>query len=182
MSATSAPFGFRPVRNARTARPYTISAAYGTALYKYMPVALVTAGTIQTAVVGSDVIGVLAGVEYTDSQNRRVVSTYWPGAVTGATDIVAWVWDDPCIEYLVQGDGSMAQAVLGAQSDVTNLTNNANGLSTCTLDSTPEAAAAQGMFRIIEIEKAPDNEPGDAYTRCIVEIAQHAYRADKAGI
>lgn len=185
MSATSAPFGFIPAKHPNgsmvNAAPYRIASGYATDLYKYQPVKLVTAGTIQAGAATEDLIGVFAGVEYTDALGRRVVDTQWP-ASTVATDIVAWVWDDPATIFVVQADGSVPQAGVGAQADITNATANANRMSSSTLNSTLEAAAAQGQFRIIGFDGSVDNAVGDAFTKVLVQIAQHQYRGDKAGI
>jgi hypothetical protein len=186
MSATSAPFGFIPTVNQKglsAARPYKIAAAYATAIYKYQPVKLVTAGTIEAGAAAEDLLGTLAGVEYTDAEGRRVVNTKWPtGGVSGATDIVAWVWDDPENEFVVQANGSVAQAAIGDQADVVNATDNGNGMSQAMLNATLAGAGLQGQFRIVDFEKSVDNAPGDAFTKVIVKIARHQYVGNKVAI
>lgn len=186
MSATSAPFGFIPARHPTglaAAAPYKIAPAYATQIAKYQPVKIVAAGGIEAAAGAEDLVGVLAGVEYTDAAGRRVFDTKWPtGGVPTATDVTAWVWDDPQNVYLVQADGSIPDTAIGAQADITNAANAANGLSTCTLASALVAAAAQGQFRIIAIEPAVDNVAGDAFTRVYAQVARHQYVANKVTI
>lgn len=187
MSTTSAPFGFMPVRRLDGgqvhANPYKIAAAYATDITKNQPVKLVTAGTIEAAAVAEDILGVLVGVEYTDSIGRRVVDTKWPtGGVASATDIVAWVIDDPQTVFAVQADGSVAETARGDQADVENEGESANGLSTMTLDATLKGAAVQGQFRILDLERRVDNAWGDTYTRVLVTIARHQFVSNKVAI
>lgn len=184
MSATSAPFGFIPVRHPLgecRARKYAIASGYGTAMYKYQPVILNTNGTITVGTAAADIIGVLAGVEYTDANGKRVVDTKWPASTTG-TDIVAWVWDDPLVEYEVQADGAVAVTAIGDQADVTNVGNNGAGLSQATLSASLAGAGAQAQFRITAIAPDIDNAAGDAYTKVYCTIARHQFVSNKVGI
>lgn len=187
MSATAAPFGFQPVRRLDGgqvhANPYKIAAAYASQIAKNQPVKLVTGGTIEAAAVNEDLIGVLVGVEYTDSIGRRVVDTKWPtGGVASATDITAWVIDDPQTLYRVEASGSVAETARGDQADLDDAGNSANGLSTMTLDPTLKGAGFQGQFRIHDLERAVDNEWGDAFTRVLVTVARHQFVSNKVAI
>ena len=187
MSSTSAPYGFMPVRRLDggqvNAAPYKISAAYTTAIYKNQVVKLDTAGVIQAAAAAEDVLGVLVGVEYTDSIGRRVVDTKWPsGGVASATDITAWVIDDPMAVYSVQSDGSLAETARGDQADITNAGTNANGLSTATLSATLKGAGVQGQFRVQDLDRYVDNAWGDSYTRVLVTVARHQFVSNKTAI
>lgn len=184
MSATLAPFGFVPVNNFAAqsrARPYTIASGYGTAIYKNQPVILNTNGTITVGTAAADLLGIFVGVEYTDATGKRVVSNYWPASTT-ATNIVAWVVDDPGAEFLVQSDGSIAQTAIGDQADVSNVGNNGNGMSQATLSATLAGAGAQGQFRIVGFDGSVDNAAGDTYTKVIVRLARHQLVANKVAI
>ena len=187
MSATSAPYGFMPVRRMDggqvNAAPYKIAAAYATAIFKNQCVKLVTAGTVEAAAANEDILGVLVGVEYTDSIGRRVVDTKWPtGGVASATDITAWVIDDPQTLYSVQADGSVAETARGDQADISNASANANGLSTSTLSATLKGAGIQGQFRVIDLDRYVDNAWGDTYTRVLVQVARHQFVSNKTAI
>src|SRR4051812_20456977 len=108
MTAVSAPFGFKPVYHPTgldRAKKYTIASAYGTALYKGGMVTLNTNGTITVAAAAADFLGVLAGVEFTDANGKPNVQPNWPAGQV-ATNITAWVWDDPETVYEVQANGS----------------------------------------------------------------------------
>lgn len=183
MSSTSAPYGFIPITDAYTARPYKITASYATKISKYQPVVLDTAGVIQAGAAASDLLGVFQGVEYTDANGKPTFVTEWPtGGVTGATNITAWVWDDPRTEYSVQADGSIALTAIGDQADISNATANGAGLSQATLSSTLKGAGVQGQFRIMDFDHAIDNAAGDSYTRVIVKLARHQYVSNKVAI
>lgn len=186
MSATASPFGFvvnrHPSGQAR-AEVFTIAAAYATAISKGQPVILVTGGGIEAAAVNQDLLGIFHGVEYTDSVGRRIKRTDWPaGGVTGATDIQAYVYTDPDIEYLVQASGPVAATAIGDQADVINPTAASRGRSTCGLDATLKGATLQGQFRITGFGLQVDNAPGDAYTNVHVKIARHVFAAAKVAI
>jgi len=197
MTASAAPFGFRASRHPSghiQARPYTIASAYAVNLFEGDPVKLVAAGTIQLATSDGtrtgttdtvDVLGVLAGVEYVDSNGKPNESNYWPSG-TVATQIIAWVYDDPLIEYTVQADGSIAATAIGDQADFVGFTapggSTQTGRSAAALDATLVGAGAQGQFRIIQFDDSLDNEAGDAFTKVIVQIAEHTYRAEKVAV
>lgn len=198
MSATNAPFGFvaakHPSGNAR-ANAYTIASAYAANIFQGDPVKLVTAGTIQlgtsdgtrTGTVDNiSLLGVFAGCEYIDGTGKPVVSNFWP-ASTVATNIVAYVYDDPDTQYVVQSNGSIAATAIGDQADWAEFNTNgggstATGRSTGALSSTLVGAAANGQFRILEIQRGVDNAAGDSYTKVVVQIAEHSYRAEAAAV
>lgn len=187
MSATSAPFGFRPTYQPTgldRAKKYAIAAAYGTQISKGMPVILNTNGTVVAGTAAADILGIFAGCEYVDATGKPQVSNFWPAAQTvlAGTTPVAWVYDDPSNVYAVQADGSVAQAAIGDQADVTNVASNANGMSTCTLNSTLVGAGVQGQFRIVGFGSQLDNAPGDAFTIVQVQIARHQFVTSKVAI
>lgn len=187
MSASATPFGFIANRHTQgaivRATAYTIAAAYATAIYKGAPCILATDGTIQGGAAAADIIGIFAGVEYVDATGKPVVTTFWPaGGVAGATNIRAWVYDDPGIEFLVQSGGSVVQASVGDQADVANVGNNANGMSTCQLSTSLAGVGIQAQFRITGFDLGLDNAPGDAFTKVLVKIARHQLVANKVAL
>jgi hypothetical protein len=187
MSATSAPFGFRPAYHStgldRDSK-YAIAAAYGTQISEGMPVILNTNGTITAGTAAADLLGVFMGCEYIDATGKPNVSNFWPAGQTvlAGTTPVAWVNDDPNTVYEVQADGSIAQTAIGDQADVTNVAANANGRSQATLASALSGAGVQGQFRIIGFGGALDNAVGDAFTVVQVKIARHQFIANKVAI
>lgn len=188
MSATSAPFGLRPVYHPTgldRAREYGMSASYNTAIYKFSPVALVS-NLINLAAAGSnDWLGSFAGVTYTDNTGKPVVTNFWPGAVTGATNIVAWVFDDPATVYEIQSSGSIAAGTVGQQINFDTTIGNgstATGLSAATVTATPITSGSQGQCQIVDISLAPTNAWGDAFTVLQVRNARHQFVANKVAV
>lgn len=198
MSTVNAPFGFIAAKhlsgNAR-ASAYTIASGYAANIFQGDPVKLVTAGTIQlgtsdgtrTGTVDNiSILGVFAGCEYLDSTGKPVVSNFWP-ASTSATNITAYVYDDPATQFVVQANGSIAATAIGDQADWAEFNTSGGGStvtgrSTGALSSTLAGAASNGQFRIIEIQRGVDNAAGDTYTKVVVQIAEHQYVAEAAAI
>lgn len=189
MSATLAGFGFRPVYHPTgldRADAYTIAAAYATPIYKGSPCTLNTNGTVVIGAVAADILGIFNGVEYVDGNGKPTYSNYWPGAVSGATAITAYVWTDPQIVYEVQADGSIAQTAVGDQADPTTAAiatgSTSTGLSAATLSATLAGVGVQAQWRIVGFGLAPDNAPGDAYTVVRVQLARSQFVANKVAI
>lgn len=193
MVATSAPFGFKPSWHPSgqiraRALPGGISAAYANSIYSNQPVALTTAGVLNEITgTGVDFVGVFAGVEYTPTGGRPTVSPNWPGGTSFvAGSLVAYYYEDPLIQYMVQADGSLAQTSIGDQANITNFTANALGYSQATLSSSLAGAGSQAQWRIESL--VPDPAPsgpnawGDAYTVVLVSIARHQYISNKVAI
>lgn len=189
MSLTASPYGFicrkHPSGQSR-ANPYNIAAA--TAAIGYGdPVALDTNGQIVPATAGADFIGIFAGVNYVDAQGKPTTSKNWPGAVTGATQIQAFVYDDPANVFEVQvasGGTGYVLAAIGAQANVVMGTPNATtGQSTSALNATLIAAGSQGQFRIIGFgADGPYDATLNPFPNVLVQIAQHEYVANKVAI
>ena len=192
MSAVSAPFGFivakHPSGQTR-ANEYTIASGYAVNLFTGDPVKLLTNGSVvlgtsdgtRTGTVADvALLGIFAGCVYTDANGKPNWSPYWPASTT-ATDIKAYVYDDPENVYTVQAGGSIAAAAIGDQADFANFAapggSTATGRSSANLSSTLIGAGDQAQFRIVAFDKSVDNAPGDAYTKVQVQIAQHQYRA-----
>ena len=130
MSATSAPFGFRPSYHNSgriTAKAYVIASGYAQNIFQGDPVKLTDAGTIQLATSdgtrsgttdGIKLLGILAGCQYIGSTGRPELSPYWPASTAG-TDIIAWVYDDPetiyDVMYTNPSSGTTVQTAVGEQ-------------------------------------------------------------------
>ena len=199
MPSTSAPYGFRAVKHPSglvRSNPYVIASGYNANIFKGDTVKLVTAtGTIALATTdgarasstATDLLGVFAGVEYTDGQGKRVVSPFWPTG-TVATNIVAWVWDDSATVFEVQGTGTAyVQADIGDQVDA--VLTNVGGVGGSTLTGLSQAstgtvvgAGSQGQFRVVAIAPAIDNAFGDSYVSVQVQMARPQYVAAKVAI
>lgn len=192
MSSTSAAFGFRAAFHpSGQVRPkaYTIASAYAANIFNGDPVKLVDAGTIQLGtsdgtrtgtVDGIALLGVFAGCEYRDSTGKPTVSNFWPTGIT-ATEIVAWVYDDPetlfNVEYPNPSAGTTVQTAVGEECDWTPT---APGGSTSTgLSSTflTVIQATSGQFQITGFALNPNDALTDAYVVATVRINEHHYKA-----
>ena len=123
MSLTASPSGFlcrkHPTGQSR-GNAYTLSASAATMGYGD-PVALDTNGLLIPATAGNDIIGIFAGVQYNDATGKPTLSKSWPGSTSGATNIVAYVYDDPDNVFEVQvgsGGTGYVQTAVGAQANV----------------------------------------------------------------
>ena len=199
MSSTSAPFGFRPsFHNSGQMRPkvYQIASTYAANIFQGDPVKLTDDGVIQlgtsdgtrTGTV-SDValLGIFAGVEYSDAQGKPVVSNFWPTGTT-ATNIRAYVYDDPETLFDVQYNNpgtpgtTSVQTAVGEECDWVQT---APGGSTFTgLSATLLTAiqASPGQFQITGFAYGVNDSLTDAYVVATVRINQHHYKAEVASI
>ena len=183
MANVDAAFGFIPVRhmsgNVPRANKYTIASGLAENIFTGDLVILISTGllTPHTATEVNN-IGVFAGVSYTASDGSYVYSQYWPTG-TSATNIIAYVYDDPYIVYRVQSAGTTAQTNIGNCADVV-----AGAGSTTTGQSGFEIsgtmAAGTATCKILGLWDSPDNAFG-ANAIMEVLINEHILK-DGAGI
>lgn len=189
MATSASPYGFllrkHPTGQSR-ANVYTIGTGYATAIGYGDPVALNTDGTLNIGTAGSDIIGIFAGVQYTDATGKPTFSKNWV-ASTAATNIVAYVYDDADNVYEVQvgsGGTGYVQTAIGAQANFVIGTPNAStGQSTSYLNATLIAAASQGNFRIVGFGSDGIYDAStNTFPTVLVQIATHQYVANKTAI
>ena len=189
MSATNAPFGLRPAYHPSGLDRATVLAdgilsTYSSNILKGQPVKMATTGVIQAAAAGDAFLGAFDGVEWTDTTGRRRVSNYWPANTAYQTgSCLAYYYDDPNIVYEIQGDGSMTQNMVGAESDLSNTTDGSttSGLSQCTISTSVVAAGSGAQMRIINLAPYPGNAWGDSYTIVRATVAKHQYAQIASG-
>jgi hypothetical protein len=190
MALTASPFGFllrkHPSGQSR-ANAYTIDATYATAIGYGDAVSLATNGTLIVSAATADLVGVFAGVQYKDAAGKPTLSKRWPGAVAGATEIVAYVYDDPDNVFEVQvetGGSAYVQSSIGDQADLVAGTPNAvTGHSTMALDATLVGGTVQGQFRIVGFgSDGAYDATTNPFPTVLVQIAQHQYVANKVAI
>ena len=192
MSATNAPFGFRPSYHpSGQMRPkaYTIASTYAANIFQGDPVKLVDAGTVQLGtsdgtrsgtVDGISLLGVFAGCQYIDSLGKPTLTPFWPTGTT-ATDIVAWVYDDPETIFQVQynnpSSGTTVQTAVGEECDWTVASpggSTATGLSNTYLTA---IQGTSGQFQITGWALNINDALTDAYIVATVRINEHHYKA-----
>lgn len=183
MANPNSPYGFIPLRhmsgNAPRANKYTITSGLAENIFTG-DLCILTADGVITPHTATETnnIGVFAGVSYTASDGEYVYSKYWPSG-TVATDIVAYVYDDPYIVYRIQSAGTPAQTDVGACADVVAGTGSTTtGQSGFNLNGTMGASTA--TCKIIGLWEDPSNSFAQ-YAQLEVLLNEHILKAT-AGI
>ena len=168
--------GFWPVKHLTGGliRPnkYSITTGYTTDIFKGDAVKLVAAGTIEAAAAGNRFLGVFAGCEYTDASGNVIFKKYWPNTTT-ATNIKAYVYDDPNIVFGIQQatGGSVAATDVGLLGDhVAGTGSTVTGQSAHELSGTITTGAAG--FRVLGLWDSPGNAYGE-HANLLVQVFEH---------
>ena len=141
-------------------------------------------GTVGTAAAGDTLIGSLNGVFFTDATTSK--PTFANNLVAGnaATDIVAFVNDDPYQMFEIRSNNTGASAATdvfnNADMAVTAGDASTNGLSKSTLDDSTLTGAGTGsaQLKVLGISRDPDNnEVGSANVVWRVMINEHFLKA-----
>jgi hypothetical protein len=178
MSATATPMGAEPVGTLSASGSYTgkvrhykIASNDSTAIFYGDFVKMTSAGvvTLDNGTTALTPIGVFMGCSYTDpNTNQLTFSQFYP-ASTVASDISAYVLNDPFVELKMQGDASLAQTALGNNAAVVQTAGSTSiGRSKNSVDASTIATTATLPVKIIEFVEGPDSEVGDAFTDVVV--------------
>ena len=192
MANTDAAFGMRlvgriggPATNVQNT--YRIAANYGTAIFKGDMVAQVTGGGVEVHADGGSVpiVGVFNGCRYTDpTTGKETFSNFYP-ASTNASDIEAFVIDDPMAIFEIQADAAFPVADLFGNFDIvyTSSGSTTTGISGAELDVTTGATTAGLPLKAIDISKNVNNDDvsSDA-TNVLVVIQNHIFGQKSAGL
>jgi hypothetical protein len=125
-------FGLRPYRKldgtplVGAQNRYTIASNYATAIFQGDLVIPVTGGNIERypGNTSTAVVGVFNGVFYTDPTTQKpTFKNFYPGSVA-ASDITAFVVDDPDAVFLVDADATFARADLFQNYSLTAVSGN----------------------------------------------------------
>lgn len=176
-----APYGLVPVKRldgmpyAGATRQYKIASGYGTSIFKGDAVKLVAGGTVErdTADAAMTPVGVFMGCSYTDATSGLVHSQYFP-ANTVASDIVAYVVDDPSVLFKVaivsSGTtiGDLAAADVGANVAMVDNTGSTITGNSKIAGSHTAATTATLPLRIVELVEETKNSSG-GYTEALVK-------------
>jgi hypothetical protein len=103
----SAPYGFKPINRfdgmpyAGATNQYPVTS--GQAVYNGQVVAFVNGGTVSPVALTGQVsiyaVGIVVGVQYTNSTGQTVQAQYAPAS--GVTNVIAYVVNDPAAEFKV---------------------------------------------------------------------------------
>ena len=183
MANPNSPYGFKVVRhmsgNAPRANKYTITSGLAENIFTGDLCVLTADGVITPHTAGEvNNIGVFAGVSYTASDGEYIYSKYWPSG-TVATDIVAYVYDDPYTVFRIQSAGTPAQTDVGSNADVVAGTGSTTtGQSGFDLNGTMSNGTA--TCKIIGLWEDPSNSFAQ-YAQLEVLINEHILK-QTAGI
>lgn len=193
MANKDAAFGMKPVKMIGGA-PYTggtsryrIAANYDTAIFQGDMVAQVTGGTVEVHADGGTVpiVGVFNGCEYTDpTTGEQKYSNYYP-ASTNASDIIAFVIDDPNVVFEIQADSAFPIADLFGNFDIvyTSSGSTVTGISGAELKVADGATGTSLSVKAIDISEDPENDDVDsANTNVYVVIQNHIFGVKGAGL
>ena len=187
MANVSEKFGLRPYRKldgtplVGAQNRYTIASNYATAIFQGDLVQPTAAGNIERHTAGTSdaVVGVFNGVFYTDPTTQKpTYKNYYPGSVV-ASDITAFVVDDPDAVFLMDADEAFTRADLYANYSVTNTTGvTQTGISKVQLDVSATGTAATFVVQAIDISQDPDNsDTATSNANILVRINNHFYRS-----
>ena len=195
MATSATPNGAEPVNTLSASGSYTgkvrhikIASGYSTAIFYGDFVKLVAAGALEKAAVTTSVVagtvGIFVGCSYTDpSTNQMTFNQQFP-ASTAASDIMAYVVDDPKLVFKMQGDEAIAQTGLGNNISAVNTAGSTSiGRSKNALDGGSIATTNTLPLRVLEFVEGPNSTVGDAFTDCLVTYLplSHAYET-KLGV
>jgi hypothetical protein len=191
MANKDAAFGLRPIgkvgqnRDNQGLSEYSIAANDSTTIYFQDPVKPTAAGTIDQGAAGGNIIGSLNGVFYTDPTTKKPT---WANhyAQVNASDIVAFVADDPYERFEIQSNNTAASA----QTDVfnnadieLNAGDSANYVSKAELNDSTLNNTLSAQLRIVGVSKDPDNSDlGSANTNFVVMINEHSLKSETGNV
>jgi|TARA_R110001583_G_scaffold24131_1_gene88331 hypothetical protein len=187
MANVSEKFGLRPYRKldgtplVGAQNRYTIASNYGTAIFQGDLVQPTAAGNIErhTANTSDAVVGVFNGVFYTDPTTQKpTYKNFYPGSIV-ASDITAFVVDDPDAVFLMDADEAFTRANLFANYSVSNTTGvTQTGISKVQLDVSATGTAATFAVQAIDISQDPENsDTGTSNANILVRINNHFFRS-----
>lgn len=175
MALTAAPYGLRPVRLLSGApcsgqtNLYRIESGEADVMYFGQPVQYASGyivncsdGELSTTTTPDEYIGVFMGCSYTDpNTGYKVWKQYYPGSVT-ASDIEAYICDDPNVVFQVQASATAfdAKAAIGTCYALNGVTagSTVTGNSSIALDTDGTPAAGATMpFKVVGLAGLPDN-------------------------
>jgi len=193
MANQDAAFGLRPIGRVG-GTPYTggqsryrIAANYGTAIFQGDMVMQVTGGTVEIHADGGTVpiVGVFNGCQYTDpTTGEQKFSNFYP-ASTNASDIIAFIIDDPMVIFEIQADAAFPIADLFGNFDVvyTSAGSTTTGISGSELKVSDGGTATTLSLKAIDISEDPENsDVASANTNVKVVIQNHIFGVKGAGL
>tara|TARA_R100000951_G_scaffold58836_1_gene49486 strand:- start:37 stop:618 length:582 start_codon:yes stop_codon:yes gene_type:complete len=160
-------FGLRPIRkvgqndNNNGLSEYSCDST--AAAYQNDGMEALASGTVGTAATGDTLIGSLNGVFFTDATTSKPTFANNLAAGNAATDIVAFINDDPYQMFEIRSDNTGASAATDVfnNADMTVVAGDAttNGLSKSTLKDSTLTGGGTGsaQLRVLGVSRDPEN-------------------------
>jgi hypothetical protein len=190
MANKNAAFGIRPIgkvgQNAdnQGLGEYVIASGTTAAIYFQDVVKVVAAGGVEAAAAAdANTAGSLNGVFYTDPSTKKpTFANHYPGAIA-ASDIVAFVADDPYERFEIQCNSTANQADVFANANITYLAgNSANYVSKTMLNKATLDTTNTLQLKIVGISKDPENsDTASANVNLVVQLNTH-YAKSTTGV
>ena len=185
-------FGLRPYRKldgtplVGAQNRYTIASGLAGAIFQGEMVEPLGTGNIQRHGPNTSdaVVGVFNGCFYTDPTTQKpTYSNYYPGGVA-ASDITAFIVDDPDAVFLMDADAAFTRADLYKNYSVTNTTGvTQTGISKQQLDVSVSGITATFAVQAIDISQDPENDDQTtSNANVLVRINNHFYRQGGTGL
>ena len=184
-------FGLRPYRKldgtplVGAQNRYTIASGYATAIFQGDLLIPKGTGNIErydasgAAGLSTAVVGVFNGCFYTDPTTQKpTFKNFYPGGIA-ASDITAFVVDDPDAVFLANADEAFTRADLFRNYAVTNTTGvTQTGISKAMLDVSNSGTTISFVLQAIDICQDPDNsDTSTSNANILVRINHHQYRS-----
>ena len=204
MASTNSPYGLRPINPlggqsfAGSTRLYAMLSGYSVAVQYGDPVILFAGGsgvggvmrrfsattTATTATNSATRLGVFVGCSYTDPVYGKVFRQNYPGSIT-ASDLQAYVVDDPDTLFQAQFNGSAAQYYLGSNCGLIQTvagSTSANINSGVSLNLSTATDTATLPIRVVDFVNSTTSTVGDSFTDVIVRINTHFMRTTTGNV
>ena len=180
-------FGLRPYRKldgtplAGAQNRYTIKANYDQNIFQGDLVIPVSTGNIERHVYNTSeaVVGVFNGCFYTDPTTQKPTYKNFYPASTNASDIVAFVVDDPDAVFLMNADAAFTRADLFKNYSLdSNNGSTTTGISQAMLDVSVSGTATTFAVQAIDISQDPENsDTSTSNANVLVRINNHFCRS-----
>jgi hypothetical protein len=180
MATTATPMGAEPTDTLSASGSFTgkvrhikVASGYGTAIFYGDFVKLVNTGTVEkdTGTTTLTPVGVFVGCAFTSPTTGELTFSQTFPASTAASDIVAYVVDDPNVLMRMQSDEAIAQTGLGNNVAVVQTAGSTSiGRSKNAVDGSSIATTNTLPLRIIDFVDGPTSAVGDTYTDVIVKF------------
>ena len=191
MANKDAAFGLKPARMMGGApysggqSRYRIASNQSGAIFQGDLVKQLTGGTVSRAAASSTVpvVGVFNGVHPTTKE--QVFSNHYPGSIV-ASDIIAFIIDDPNVVFTIQADDVFPVSDLFGNFDIVDQSttgDTTSGRSNMELDVTTGATTTTLPLKAIDISQDPDNDDvASANTNVMCVIQNHIAGVKGAGL